>query len=69
MRIIGYPPLADAQKSGNGDVGISCGEHCDYGCLTFITADETRGALQVRSAAAEASTGYNYNYYYKLSNF
>jgi len=41
LRIIGYPPLPD------GDEGFSCGAHKDYGCLTFLLADATRGALQV----------------------
>ncbi|KAI9443220.1 Clavaminate synthase-like protein [Lactarius indigo] len=41
MRIIGYPPLP------NDDDGFSCGAHKDYGCLTFLWADSTRGALQV----------------------
>ncbi|EIW59491.1 Clavaminate synthase-like protein [Trametes versicolor FP-101664 SS1] len=41
MRAIGYPPLP-----GDHD-GISCGAHRDYGCLTFLYADPTPGALQV----------------------
>lgn len=41
MRIIGYPPLP------NDDDGFSCGAHKDYGCLTLLWADSTRGALQV----------------------
>ncbi|KAH9854658.1 Clavaminate synthase-like protein [Lenzites betulinus] len=41
MRVIGYPPLPD-----NYD-GYSCGAHRDYGCLTFLYADPTPGALQV----------------------
>lgn len=41
LRIIGYPPLP------NDDDGVSCGAHKDYGCLTFLWADDTRGALQV----------------------
>jgi isopenicillin N synthase-like dioxygenase len=41
MRIIGYPPLP------NDDDGFSCGAHRDYGCLTFLYADSTKGALQV----------------------
>lgn len=28
--------------------GVSCGEHSDYGCVTLLLADDTRGALQVR---------------------
>jgi len=46
LRAISYPPLP---KQGE----MSCGEHCDYGCLTFITADETRGALQVKNRQGE----------------
>ncbi|TCD63681.1 hypothetical protein EIP91_005125 [Steccherinum ochraceum] len=41
MRIIGYPPLP------NDEDGFSCGAHKDYGCLTFLYADPTPGALQV----------------------
>ncbi|KAH9049912.1 Clavaminate synthase-like protein [Lactarius hengduanensis] len=41
LRIIGYPPLP------NDDDGFSCGAHKDYGCLTLLWADSTRGALQV----------------------
>ncbi|TBU62337.1 Clavaminate synthase-like protein [Dichomitus squalens] len=41
MRIIGYPPLP------NDHDGFSCGAHKDYGCLTFLYADPTPGALQV----------------------
>lgn len=41
QRIIGYPPLP------NDNDGFSCGAHKDYGCLTFLWADATRGALQV----------------------
>ncbi|PIL22559.1 hypothetical protein GSI_15248 [Ganoderma sinense ZZ0214-1] len=41
MRIIGYPPLP------NDFDGFSCGAHKDYGCLTFLYADPTPGALQV----------------------
>ncbi|KAI9794602.1 MAG: hypothetical protein M1816_004489 [Peltula sp. TS41687] len=44
MRIIGYPPL----PSDSSEAGISCGEHTDYGCLTFLLADSTTGALQVQ---------------------
>jgi len=41
-RVIGYPPLP------NDHDGFSCGAHKDYGCLTFLYADPTPGALQVR---------------------
>eukprot|EP00455_Lapot_gusevi_P015172 TRINITY_DN1765_c0_g1_i1.p1 TRINITY_DN1765_c0_g1~~TRINITY_DN1765_c0_g1_i1.p1 ORF type:complete len:371 (-),score=131.08 TRINITY_DN1765_c0_g1_i1:106-1218(-) len=49
LRIIGYPPLPQASTASNGelDVGMSCGPHTDYGCLTIINADKTPGALQV----------------------
>jgi len=48
MRVIGYPPLP------NDDDGFSCGAHKDYGCLTFLYADPTRGALQVLSRHTSA---------------
>ncbi|KZP01378.1 Clavaminate synthase-like protein [Calocera viscosa TUFC12733] len=41
LRVIGYPPLPQ------GHDGFSCGAHKDYGCLTFLWADATEGALQV----------------------
>lgn len=44
MRIIGYPPLSSSPEEG----GVSCGEHTDYGCVTLLLADNTRGVLQVR---------------------
>lgn len=45
MRAISYPPLEpELAKQG----GVSCGEHSDYGCLTLLLQDETRGALMVR---------------------
>lgn len=47
LRAIHYPPLPE------GGQEMSCGEHCDYGCLTFIASDETRGALQVRARNGE----------------
>ncbi|KAI9810796.1 MAG: hypothetical protein M1826_003456 [Phylliscum demangeonii] len=63
MRMIGYPPLplpsssssssapAAAEAEAESDDGISCGAHTDYGCLTFLLADDTRGALQVQHRA------------------
>ncbi|KAL9610392.1 MAG: hypothetical protein Q9167_004902 [Letrouitia subvulpina] len=42
------------EKEGEGEGGgeeeegrVSCGAHTDYGCVTLLLADETRGALQV----------------------
>ena len=44
LRAIGYPPLpADEQAEGK----VSCGAHTDYGCVTLLLADNTKGALQV----------------------
>ncbi|GMK54273.1 hypothetical protein CspeluHIS016_0108590 [Cutaneotrichosporon spelunceum] len=43
MRVIGYPPLPP------GVDGKSCGEHKDYGCLTFLHADACPASLQVLS--------------------
>ena len=42
MRAVGYPPLPE------GDAGdaVSCGAHSDYGCVTLLVADGTKGALQ-----------------------
>ncbi|QDS72451.1 hypothetical protein FKW77_009503 [Venturia effusa] len=44
MRMIGYPPLLDKDEGQ----GVSCGEHTDYGCVTLLLADSTKGALQVQ---------------------
>ncbi|KAI9829145.1 MAG: hypothetical protein M1832_000168 [Thelocarpon impressellum] len=53
MRLIGYPPPPAASTLPDGDeVGFSCGEHSDYGCLTFLSTDASRGALQVKHRAA-----------------
>ncbi|TPX31838.1 hypothetical protein SmJEL517_g04930 [Synchytrium microbalum] len=52
MRIIGYPPLTEGLAK-DGEVGMSCGEHCDYGCLTILNTDSTTGALQVLSKEGE----------------
>ncbi|KAJ3486664.1 hypothetical protein NLI96_g4073 [Meripilus lineatus] len=51
MRIIGYPPLP------NDHDGFSCGAHKDYGCLTLLYTDPTKGALQVflQGASDESS--------------
>lgn len=48
MRMIGYPPLAKPAQSGEDIEAYSCGEHSDYGLVTLLLADETKGALQVR---------------------
>ncbi|KAJ3214352.1 hypothetical protein HK099_006906 [Clydaea vesicula] len=53
-RVIGYPPLT---KAVGDNVGISCGEHTDYGCLTFLLQDETKDALQVLSKSGEWVNG------------
>jgi isopenicillin N synthase-like dioxygenase len=51
MRLIGYAPLPTSASSmnGNEEAGISCGEHTDYGCVTLLLTDSTKGALQVKS--------------------
>ena len=64
MRIIGYPVQAlasDLVHAGGAqdthietsqqdqEVGLGCGAHTDYGCLTLLHADKTVGCLQVRS--------------------
>ncbi len=60
MRLIGYPPLPPPPSSSPSSpaadeesAGISCGEHTDYGCVTLLLADPTKGALQVK----DRSTG------------
>ena len=53
MRMIGYPPLPElaigVQSNGSIDDSQSCGTHTDYGCVTLLLADDTKGALQVRA--------------------
>jgi isopenicillin N synthase-like dioxygenase len=51
MRAIGYPPL-DENLAAEG--GVSCGEHTDYGCLTLLLQDRTKGALEVKSRDGES---------------
>ncbi|MCJ1251450.1 hypothetical protein MMC30_008683 [Trapelia coarctata] len=70
MRAIGYPPLPRREVSGdsngnhtensaganeNPEEGISCGAHCDYGCLTLLLADSHPNALQVQSATSPST--------------
>ncbi|KAJ1566495.1 hypothetical protein HK405_009585 [Cladochytrium tenue] len=52
MRLIGYPPLSEGTETDT-DVGISCGEHTDYGCLTILNQDDIPGSLQVLSKSGE----------------
>lgn len=46
MRAIGYPPLPEDGTVGKDEGGVSCGAHSDYGCVTLLLADDTKGALQ-----------------------
>ena len=52
MRLIGYIPIPDVDSASSeddsDDEGISCGEHTDYGCVTLLLTDPTKGALQIR---------------------
>jgi isopenicillin N synthase-like dioxygenase len=52
MRLIGYPPLPSDPAIDN-EAGISCGEHTDYGCVTLLLADSTKGALQVQHKSGQ----------------
>merc|ERR1719401_2919529 len=47
-RVIGYPPLQQAEEKTS--VGDSVGEHTDYGCWTILAQDDTPGALEVKLA-------------------
>jgi isopenicillin N synthase-like dioxygenase len=50
MRMIGYPALPATMSQSEDDAGaFSCGSHTDYGCVTLLLADETKGALQVQA--------------------
>jgi len=47
MRAIGYPPLPSNREGEHGEEGgVSCGAHSDYGCVTLLLSDGTKGALQ-----------------------
>jgi isopenicillin N synthase-like dioxygenase len=55
LRTIHYPGTGTLPQSidrGN-NAGFGCGEHTDYGCLTIINSDETRGALEALNAQGE----------------
>ncbi|KAF3915448.1 hypothetical protein ABW21_db0200120 [Orbilia brochopaga] len=52
-RAIGYPPLTPEAMERNPG-GVSCGAHADYGCWTFLLADDTKGALKVKSKDGES---------------
>jgi isopenicillin N synthase-like dioxygenase len=57
MRLIGYAPIPEAGSSSSTDMdgnddGISCGEHTDYGCVTLLLTDRTKGALKVNPLTA-----------------
>eukprot|EP00040_Diaphanoeca_grandis_P024597 m.135453 g.135453 ORF g.135453 m.135453 type:complete len:351 (+) comp29795_c0_seq2:249-1301(+) len=47
-RLISYPNLQEHEEAR-----ISCGEHTDYGCLTFVNQDPIDGSLQVKTATGE----------------
>jgi len=49
--VVGYPPLPSNFDTSQG---ISCGAHTDYGCLTFLLADDFPGALQGTSGRIHA---------------
>jgi isopenicillin N synthase-like dioxygenase len=53
MRVINYPPLDEQITTREHNIGDSCGVHTDYGCLTFVNQDDTKGALWVQSDSGE----------------
>lgn len=52
LRMLKYPPLSahpPLQEGENAEeYGIGCGEHTDYGFLSFVYQDEVTGCLQVK---------------------
>jgi isopenicillin N synthase-like dioxygenase len=47
MRLIRYPPTHSIPETKDG---LGCGEHCDYGCLTFVNQpSDPEGCLEVQS--------------------
>ena len=50
LRIIHYPS-ENEESNNNEEFGVwGCGEHRDYGCLTFINCDTTTDCLEVQDA-------------------
>eukprot|EP01064_Diplonema_japonicum_P020064 TRINITY_DN2909_c0_g1_i6.p1 TRINITY_DN2909_c0_g1~~TRINITY_DN2909_c0_g1_i6.p1 ORF type:complete len:347 (+),score=101.00 TRINITY_DN2909_c0_g1_i6:60-1043(+) len=47
LRAISYPPAS--KREVGGDWGEGCGEHTDYGFLTFLLTDGTDNALEVQT--------------------
>ncbi|KAI8852885.1 hypothetical protein BC829DRAFT_384022 [Chytridium lagenaria] len=52
MRSIYYPPL-DSTLGLRADGDFGCGEHTDYGCLTFVNCENVKGALEVRNQSGD----------------
>jgi isopenicillin N synthase-like dioxygenase len=52
MRCIHYPPRPPSESTDQG-----CGAHTDYGCLTIICSDGSRGALQAMNTDGEWVSG------------
>ncbi len=51
MRMIRYPSSDEPRDEGFDPTGTGCGEHTDYGCLTFVNQPlQPTGCLQVRAA-------------------
>jgi isopenicillin N synthase-like dioxygenase len=46
-------PKLEQMPKEMSDGSISCGAHTDYGCVTFLLQDSTKGALQVKSTVGE----------------
>jgi isopenicillin N synthase-like dioxygenase len=55
MSPLHYPPQQAAGGREISEARIGAGAHSDYGCLALLAQDE-RGGLQVRNAAAAGST-------------
>eukprot|EP00891_Asterochloris_glomerata_P003840 jgi/Astpho2/3840/e_gw1.00062.83.1_t len=54
-RVIHYPPLTQGDAHS---VQLSCGEHADYGLLTFVNQEDHVAALQVKNAEGHWITAY-----------
>ena len=51
MRILHYPMLNDNDTVNDTECDkFGCGQHTDYGCLTFINSDNTKDCLEIKDS-------------------
>lgn len=65
LRILHYP-LNEDEQCDNDEFGEwGCGEHRDYGCLTFINCDNTTNCLEIRYKYECVKAMFAFLYYLK----